>query len=261
MTSTSNFSWFDLNKYAAVETFDIDDWYYQLQKRQWIHLFAKETPEIVARLGESRWKHAQSRAKTHINSIKEDPIFTTEKLKHSVLTVRNTDYDDLYLATIDNQNFENILNSSNALNSLQTIFGHKPGWELVIPQTETKSTYGKRAIVTIDLCATDEQLKKEFSEWLDNQRKIIKFTVREKRFTAKDLEKWTNNKVLPYLDLTLIAIAENIQLTQNKIGRLLFPDEFDVDLTERIRRSVKPLAEWLIDKKNLEAIRFQAKAT
>ncbi|HEY5138108.1 MAG TPA: DUF6387 family protein, partial [Methylococcales bacterium] len=95
-----------------------------------------------------------------------------------------------------------------------------------------------RADLTIDIGASDEQLMNDFSQWLKNHRTITKHKVREKRFTSKDFEKWRNNKVLPYLDLTLIANAEDKQLTQNTVGRLLFPNEYNVDLTERIRRSI-----------------------
>lgn len=255
MTNTSNFNWFDLNKYTAVETFDIDDWHLQLDKRQMIHLFAKENPDTLKRIGESRWEYINGRAKIFIASIKENPIFIEEKRKNSVLSVRDTDLNDLHLATYTNNNLEK------ALYSLKDIFGHNAGRELVLPKSKTKSAYGNTAMLTIDLSATDEQLKKNFSEWLKTQRTITQYTIREKQFTSKDFEKWINNKVLPYLDLTLIANAEDIQLTQNKLGRLLFPDEYNIDLTERIRRSVKPLAEWLLDKKTVEAIRIQARAT
>jgi hypothetical protein len=51
MTDISNFNWFDLSKYDRVESFGVDDWYYQLSKRRMIQNFSKENPETIKALG------------------------------------------------------------------------------------------------------------------------------------------------------------------------------------------------------------------
>lgn len=253
MTDTSSFSWFDLSKYDSVENFNIDDWYYQLDKRRVIHKFSKENPETIEKVGVERWNDINRIAKKHIASIKNEPIFTYQKPKRRVLSVRDASFFDLHLATYTNKTLENVFN----LSDYELL--HEMGKTPVVSKPD-KGTGFDRAILTIDVGATDEQLINDFSQWLKNHRTITKYKVREKRFTSKDFEKWISNKVLPYLDLTLIANAEDKQLTQNTVGRLLFPNEYDVDLTERIRRSVKPLAELLIDNKTLEALNYQASA-
>ena len=48
--------------------------------------------------------------------------------------------------------------------------------------------------------------------------------------------------ILPYLDLTLWAQAHGVEITQHAIGSALFPDEYDVNLAERIRKVTKPRA-------------------
>jgi hypothetical protein len=253
MIGTSSFSWFDLNKYDSVESFDIDDWFYQLDKRRVIHKFSKEIPETIERLGVSRWKNVNRIAMKRIASIKDNPILTYEKLKRRALSVRDASYFDLHLASYTNQSLANVFNLS------EDEWGYEMGKTPIVSKPQKGSCFD-RAMLTIDVGATDEQLMNDFSQWLKNHRTITKYKVREKRFTPKDFEKWISNKVLPYLDLTLIANAEDKQLTQNTVGRLLFPNEYNVDLTERIRRSVKPLAELLIDNKTLEALNYQASA-
>ena len=111
-------------------------------------------------------------------------------------------------------------------------------------------------MLTVELNATDEQLKVDFEIWLKQQRET-KSIKREKMFTDKDIAKWRNNKILPYLDLTLIARAEGIKLTQHALGKMLFPEEYDVDLTERIRRTIKPMADLLLSTDYRNALEIQ----
>jgi hypothetical protein len=158
------------------------------------------------------------------------------------------------MATSGNKSLENVFNS------LEGNYLDKNEHQLVISPSDKGSPY-ERAMLTVNLGATDEQLITDFGEWLKTHRSITNYKIREKRFTSKDFSKWISHKVLPYLDLSLIADAENKLLTQNLLGRMLFPDEYNVDLTERIRRSVKPLAEWLLDKKTIQALSFQVRAT
>ena len=79
-------------------------------------------------------------------------------------------------------------------------------------------------------------------------------------FTTIDLQRWVKLKVLSYIDLILISSYEGKTLTQNMLGRVLFPDDYDIDVTERIRQSVKPLADSLLDIHTLEAIFSQSLA-
>lgn len=102
------------------------------------------------------------------------------------------------------------------------------------------------AHVVVNLSATDEQIKKDFAHWLTHYRQAINYQHKEKLFTQVDYDHWVEFGVIPYLDLVLIAKIEGKNITRNKLGRLIFPDEYDVDLVERIRKTTKPTAEWLI---------------
>jgi muconolactone delta-isomerase len=102
------------------------------------------------------------------------------------------------------------------------------------------------AHVVVNLSATDEQIKKDFAHWLTHYRQAINYQHKEKLFTQVDFDYWVEYGVIPYLDLVLIAKIEGKKITRNKLGRLIFPDEYDVDLVERIRKTTKPTAEWLI---------------
>ncbi len=46
-------------------------------------------------------------------------------------------------------------------------------------------------------------------------------------------------RVIPYWDLVTIAKYENAKIPNHVLGKALFPDEVDVDITERIRKVTK----------------------
>ncbi len=59
-------------------------------------------------------------------------------------------------------------------------------------------------------------------------------------------------RILPFLDLALWQMMEGLTLPHHRVASALYPDEFDVDLTERVRKVTRPLAEQLIDHDFLE---------
>ena len=112
------------------------------------------------------------------------------------------------------------------------------------------------SIIEVDLSATNEALVSSFSKWLREKRKEISefdsHTEKEKDFTVKDCRQWVQNKILQYLDIKIVADSVGIKIPNHIIGKFLFPDEFDVDLGERIRKVVKPSAESIMYTKTLD---------
>ena len=101
--------------------------------------------------------------------------------------------------------------------------------------------------MVINLSATDEQIKNDVNHWLTHYRKAVAYQRQKKLFNQVDFDYWVEYGVIPYLDLVLIAKTMEKKITQNKLARLIFPNEFDVDVVERIRKVTKPTAEWLIN--------------
>jgi len=88
-------------------------------------------------------------------------------------------------------------------------------------------------------------------------RKACGYYSHEKNFTNKNLAEWNKWRLLPYIDLMLVAKANRAEITQNKIARLIFDDELEVDIVDRLRRTTKPKAEWLIREETVTAIHAQ----
>jgi len=75
-------------------------------------------------------------------------------------------------------------------------------------------------------------------------------------FTEKNFERWVRLQVLAYMDLKIIGLYEGEKLTYYNVGVLLFPDslELDIDPTDRVKQSVKPLANSLLMNESLSVL-------
>lgn len=87
--------------------------------------------------------------------------------------------------------------------------------------------------LTVDLRATDQQIMEDFSHWLAECRKVAALDSRKKKFTQKDLMDWVTYRVLPYIDLMIIAKQEQKKITQARLANLIFPNELNTDVVER----------------------------
>ncbi|MGS8280411.1 DUF6387 family protein [Pseudomonas aeruginosa] len=102
------------------------------------------------------------------------------------------------------------------------------------------------AAITVNLNHDDEAIKQAFSVWLAGQRSEM-----SERFSRPvnddDFQKWQKYKVLAAFDLCQWAEIKGFRYTNKQLANALFPseligfDERDVDMTERVRKSVRPL--------------------
>ena len=61
-------------------------------------------------------------------------------------------------------------------------------------------------------------------------------------------KRWCKYQILAFLDLKIWATFEEVNLPYHVIGEALFPDDIDIDTTERIRKVTKLLAGEAINK-------------
>ncbi len=276
-------SWFELSKYDFLKGANLADWEKFLSIRYELYSFIcygeKSDVEICETVfnfiekiknSPSYVKHLQDK-----NPFSDKPDFThNPELPFNTYSVRSLSVFDAYLRG----DFINC--SRSALRACQINMGIiSPRYDLyddaevveskrfnsallnkpidfLIKDTERK-TRTAFSSVTIDLEATDEQILKDFQYWLTEYRKAIKEYAPQKNFTDETLSDWVKWQLLPYIDLMIVAKYEGKKLHHHVAARLLFPDEFDVDTTERIRRKTKSKAEWLIQTETIRAIETQ----
>lgn len=116
------------------------------------------------------------------------------------------------------------------------------------------------AYVEVLLSAPDEVILRDFAIWLAGMRRRKEFDHSPvKRFTDKELARWAQNRVLPYLDLKIAADISGEKIPHHVIGGILF-DGQDVDVAEKVRKTVAPLADELISYEMLESLKQAANA-
>jgi Family of unknown function (DUF6387) len=100
--------------------------------------------------------------------------------------------------------------------------------------------------IEVDLGASDEHLVKEFKQWLKRIRRESDTLRIPKRLDGNDFADWHAKRLLPYLDLTLWARANDGSINLPVLGHLLFPDEQVRGVEAMIRRTTAPKARQLI---------------
>lgn len=103
--------------------------------------------------------------------------------------------------------------------------------------------------ISVDLNKNDNLIIDDFIEWLKEKRKQKSAISKTGRLTDSDLSKLAEYNVLPYIDLYMWGVISGQELTQYQIASLLFPDEYNVDIKDRLRAVTKPKAMALMNSK------------
>ncbi|QZA81967.1 DUF6387 family protein [Deefgea piscis] len=111
--------------------------------------------------------------------------------------------------------------------------------------------------IGVNLELPDALLFERFKDWLAATRHELEISKPRRVFTKVDTQKWRDMKILQYLDLSIYLQSTGVELGQQLIGVLLFPNTYDISPSERIRKVVAPLAEKLISYQVLSALRTQ----
>jgi hypothetical protein len=253
-------SWFDLKNYDKLSELDLFGWQCQLAMRSYMQNY-----ESTAALWRERIKSQPIIAYNDHDDWEWDcyeehrshPFNTVSVKSMSAVNAWYGGNDDRLsdiwrCCELDNK-FDITEEEQELISKPLDIFYKERGIDI--------HDYGHFHSVEVSLLATDEQIMSDFHYWLTGYRKAISYESHKKNFTDKDLSEWIEYRVLPYIDLMLIAKLEGKSITQAKAARLIFPDEHDIDITERLRRTTKVKADWLFKDSIIYAIGLQVKAS
>lgn len=106
------------------------------------------------------------------------------------------------------------------------------------------------ARVCVDLDAPDEMIIAAFRDWLAGKRKenvgedptFSSGIVPHKKISERLIAKWHNASILPYLDLKIHEQLSGKKIPLHVIANAIFPNTLDIDTTESVRKTTKPLA-------------------
>ena len=278
MTEEFDTSWFDLKNYEALKTMSIEDWQKVLGERYEFHGHVDS-----CRRGFYEVFYEQEfyfKCDFLDSSIPPEELYKkiTSLLKQGVITnfglgsyplLRPLNNLMALGSSVNNLTVHDVVEMSNdhrlhyevdTHNGKKKFQKDQKHWQEMLSKPFDDGHDGS-AKVKIDLYATDEKLKKDFDQWLKHIRQATgyydhipkkrskKMVSNKELYTQKDFDKWIQFGVIPYLDLVLIAEIECKKITQNKLAHLIFPNEKDVDIVERLRQVTKPEAEQLIKNK------------
>ncbi len=260
MSKELDTSWFDLKNYDKLNELDLQGWHSQLSTRA----FYFEDKKLAVSL---------------CDNIKKNPIITNYddydyrwgdwkkyiKYPFNTLSIASTTVFEFWNFVKLDYDLADVWKrcqlelESDCTDTQQELFSTPLSRFLVDRNIGDLGTH----YVTINLSATDEQIMSDFRHWLTEYRKAMGqgYESHKRNFTDKDLSEWIEYRVLPYLDLMMIAKLEGKKMTQAQAARLIFPDEYDVDITERLRRTTKQKAEWLLKYSTIYALGSQINAS
>lgn len=241
---------FDIKKYDACYDLNVIDWYNVLLGRHSMFAFH--------RFGED-----EERALNHALSLLADPLI---KPKCNEPILGPSDYDPVFdMDIFDILNFrERMLGEPDLRNTVEEYevlskngFSGTPSSELYLSYHSEclkrgGSAEDNMAPILVDLHASDEQLLKAFSKWLSVKREELESFNNAngssgEKITRKTMLGWAESKVLAFIDLTYVAKSLNTEIPYHLMGDLLYPDDLEVDVGERVRKKTKPLAQKLLN--------------
>jgi hypothetical protein len=210
--------WFNIRRYDPAKGLDAGGWLKQLTIRWYLSTFFQDCMAVEL------FEVAENQAKEYFRLVKANPIIPPG----NELAPFNT-WEEWLKA---------LQYRSRAVRSL----------------TEPEVDLGEGIEgVAVNLYASNEQLVEDFKQWLREARDTRQPGL-SKRFTTEDFSKWHRLRILAYLDLTFWAKVDGSKLTNQTLGIALFPNEYTVDLADRIRRTVRPCAEQLCCKAVIQAL-------
>jgi hypothetical protein len=127
--------------------------------------------------------------------------------------------------------------------------------EFYLARGDEPNYFNNATLATIELDAPDDLLVEEFLRFIKQRRKQLGIKNLKKIPSKAELGRWYVNRVLCYFDLNWWAEINGINLTNEQIGTLLFPNEYDVSLADRVRKVVKPMAKEVFTSTTIRSLK------
>jgi len=253
VTKELDTSWFDLKNYEAFETMSAPDWLWQLETRKSFSNLLRDQPKLVNREYNILSSLADTLKQTGVIPDEWEPCPQTiqweaeaklalELARHpfSTASVDSLKSYDLW-ALVQKDSLSHVWDACKDEEfegwSSPRGIGNSP-LDLHIKQDSCLDSV-RLAHVTIDLSATDKQIKNDFAHWLTHYRKAVNYPSQKKLFnqTQKKFDYWVKYRVIPYLDLEYIAKIEGKKNSHVKLANLFFSEDLNVlNIVDRLEK-------------------------
>ncbi|MFC7515132.1 DUF6387 family protein [Herbaspirillum sp. GCM10030257] len=272
-----HFNWFDVSNYDQCKEWTAEEWYYAILWRNYLlvavdeitSVFADEFLKLMIKTEPTEWPLAPelrtSLWSECIVNIHQDPRpqrkspFMGSDTKYQYQAVRECDLSTLGA-------FANELINSRPTRESEVLFGNI--WDEEFSNTVGNKTiddlytekFGAvrdeniQLVLLVDLEAPDSVLIEQMLNLVHGRRALHRVDALPKVPDDVQLAKWHRSRILGYVDINLYKKILGVSLTDHQIGMLLFPNEYDISLSERIRKVIRPLATKVFRPETLSAL-------
>lgn len=287
--SKEKLDWFNLDNYESSKNFSAKEWAVEIEERLLMEFFLSEdkknsiTSEGINnyKYGLDRYEHIKNFGLFNTGLSDENVIEFDRKIDDRNRYVTDLTTEDafgfLYYSDRKNEYIDDIskwnacaIGSGDAKKWFEIMkdkYGKAMSDELVENYDRDDKLRNEKNVfsndlgcrfLNVDLNTSDEILIEEFKKWLQIQRVDYDFKFPESNFKRTQFVDWYKNQLLAYWDIVTLSKFDGIAITNEAIGRLLFPDEFNVAISERIRKVVRPKSKRLMNIDVAEMLSSQA---
>lgn len=273
-------SWFDLEKYSFTDNLECWKWSRLLNHRHWIKALLESRDQesnADGNIWEAEIENEFRRLVDNLGKCSRGEGFVVEAPQpDGVVHFPMDRVSAVDALTVGGAGFlwgsikQNELVAPFELNFLEdrdppTFYEARDFWSLSkrsvndlfhqVGEVEDPWYEGCSVYLSIDIGASEARLMEDFQAFIRAEKVKLKLSsTPSRKFGRAERKRWHENRVLPYLDLMLWFGLKRVPITQQEIGVLLFPDELNVALSERVRKTLKPLADELMRDQFLYAL-------
>ncbi|MBX9298222.1 DUF6387 family protein [Chromobacterium vaccinii] len=240
--------WFNIDNYSICEKFSRPDWMQAITYRQPFFIPRKSRsgftvtfegmPEIDKenKFDEYVFNFFKYRAES-LNKIheenKHEQLIEDPEIHPLELVIRNATPSDIHwrIKKIEQDSPDEFEEVKNAI-----LDGSRCQSNPKFPVSDMNDWLGE-GLITVDLSAPDTAIHDALDIWLKHIREEVGRKDLSKRlFNNHDFSEWARLRIVAYIDLMQWSQTTGEKFTNAQIGNLLYPDEFEIDTTERVRK-------------------------
>lgn len=233
--------WFDVNKYQPAEDMTLEDWVTAFRHRTAIGCMVDISPSVD-----------DPHIAKYVSELMEHPIRSLRPGANAfdgLATGRPKVWDKqlfYFLTDLEIINHPKMSDFKSVLDLFGTEHFDEASDVLFQSVDEVSRERGlpmlPEQVVHVDLNATDERLVSDFRVWLNEKRTRLASLAPKRNVSAVEMKEWAQFCVLGCIDLDIFSRSVGGSISNATLGLLLFPNEYDVDLSERVRKVTRPMA-------------------
>lgn len=250
-------NWFDIDKYEEyVHSLNHEQWFLALQIRHEYWNFPTKIKELRSFYKEKNYRSdiiddKVEKYNQFINDIEIKTVLSLDYLNSNKEFLR--EYMELPLHTMSDVDLQFTAHQHSIGDLSSDEFIHK----VLIEKDENyvndnvityKGTEDSRSewYLSVNLAAKDDVLYQAFKQFLAEERRKKNIFPR-KDISEIEIKKFINLRLLQYLDLVIYCSCKNMAISNVVFAQILYPDVYDANPIDRLRKTMPSLAKEVME--------------